>query len=324
MTTAMDELRDVQAAALSGKSLGDYRRSRTSRRDVSIIVTPPGTRVAKPKIRRESGLSQSHVTGEGVVVNPALGLLRATTFEGTPTIGLPVGFRQSSGFVRTNWATVISDAVDWIPAMIVETAALSTSERSAGLSFLAASALRSWHAARGSGGQSRNQTSRRHAGISAIKWVCGYLDISQDRALRIGHVSPATFYSWIAKPDTAVRPKTVEHLLRVTASLKLLEAALKSKDSRYVLTAGSPSLLDRLAGDTASAETALRLVADRVEPRRVTPPRRVTDPGSILAQLEQLDVISEATEDPNPLGPAISLDEGDADLRGDEANESEK
>jgi hypothetical protein len=157
-----------------------------------------------------------------------------------------------------------------------------------------------------------------HPGLTAVAWLRDFLCVSRDRVLQISGISPATFYSWQSRPESAVRPKTISRLLRVTASLKLLTAALGADAALLTLNVGSPTLLDQLAGRPAEVEAALKGIAEQAQPVVTRPVQPMTDSRSILAALRLLDIAAELDPDPNPLPPATRIDEREAErLRSD-------
>jgi hypothetical protein len=160
-----------------------------------------------------------------------------------------------------------------------------------------------------------------HPGLAGIEWLHAFLGegVSRDHALKIARVPPATFYAWQSKPLSAVRPKTIAHLLRVNASLKLLETAHGSEHAHVILNSGSPNLLHQLFSGGAEAEAALERIADRAQPAAVTSPAaRVVDRNDLLARLRSLDAAAESQPDPSPLGGAAQIDTGLAErLRDD-------
>jgi len=163
-----------------------------------------------------------------------------------------------------------------------------------------------------------------HAGLTDVEWLKTFLGVSRDRVLQISGISPATFYSWQSRPESTVRPKTVERLLRVVASIKLLGSALGWKPARLALNAGSPTLLDQLAGEPAAVEAALRKISKLAQPELRQPARTAADARSILARLQLLDVEAEERPDPNPLPIAARIDESDTEtMRSQTADESE-
>jgi hypothetical protein len=105
-----------------------------------------------------------------------------------------------------------------------------------------------------------------------------------------------------------VRPKTIERLLRVTASVRLLVTAVGEERARTLLMSGSPNLLDRLSGSSRVADRALRTIAEEARPALVSPPERVTDVDAMLARLHDLDAAADAWPDDAPLGDAAQVD----------------
>jgi len=140
-----------------------------------------------------------------------------------------------------------------------------------------------------------------HPGLDGIAWLQKYLRISREHVLDLAHVAPATFYYWRANPGASVRPKTVSHLLRVVASLRLLIARYGDEDALSLLKLGSPTLLEQLSGPPAQVEEALRRIAEEATPTIIRPSPRLVDSADIVAQLETLSRQAESIGDPTPL-----------------------
>jgi hypothetical protein len=248
------------------------------------------------------------------MATPVLASMNLTDLNTTPTSGLETADLLFAGQTRS-WLAWVNESLNRV---LSRTESLVTEP--AGLPPAIVKALQIWNTRREIS-DPVDPTTRRHAGIAAVGWLCSNLSIARDRALRIAHVPQATYYSWVAKSDTVVRPKSVEHLLRVTSSLKLLESALGPEMARLVLTSGSPSLLDQLEDTPADAEAALHVIGERSQPQIAAPLNRVTDTHHILASLRRLDAISTRPPDPDPLGPATPLSQGEAELFNDDASD---
>ena len=146
-----------------------------------------------------------------------------------------------------------------------------------------------------------------HAGTEAVDWLRDFLEVSRDTALAVGQVSSATYYSWKSKPNSAVRPKTVARLLRVTATLRLLERSVGREEAGYLIRHGSPSLLERLQNAGDEFEQALDELAELAAPRVSRRPRRLASQEDALAQLAALEADDKAVAGLRPLGSAREL-----------------
>ena len=315
--TTVEHLRDIAQANQARESVGHHRFSRNRPFGGAAIATPTGTKLPTGRpIQADSWHSSSQSTG-GYELDRRLLSLRQS---GIPPVSTTDGLLQLSELYddirRRDWVEIVSAALAAIPS--VGTTSPGIDVLSAGVSGLVSSAVRAWQAARLRSLESfvasipEEHPSRGHAGIAAIDWLRAFLGISLDRVFRIGHISPATYYAWKAKPSSGVRPATIESLLRVVASVKVLESARGAEDTRRTLLVGSPTFLDRLAGEGEAFEQALRELDDLARPTVESPPPRMTDPVSIMERLRSLDTAAAGNTDPRPLGSARQLS-GQAD-----------
>lgn len=318
MNSVIEELRDAAQAAQAGEPVGHRRyRLRHSFEHETATTTRFGTHLPPAILLQvESDPSNLGPTGDTIVSEST----RALVDSGSPKISRTDGLSEVSSLYRrrggADWGGVLSAAFSAMPAAIASsTSPVAGVLATAGVAELALAAVRSWQANRRRTPEEIVATLpeagpiRQHAGLAAIEWLRRFLHISLDRCFRIAHVSPATYYSWRSKPDTVVRPNTVEALLRVTASIRLLESAVGASTARQILIAGSPNLLDQLSEGSEEFEGALRAIFERAQPSVERLPPRMEEARSILDRLRSLDVAAAANADPRPLGSARQPDE---------------
>ncbi|WP_343905197.1 hypothetical protein [Nocardioides aquiterrae] len=120
-----------------------------------------------------------------------------------------------------------------------------------------------------------------NAGHRAVLWLKEFFGVSQRDACSIAGVPEATFYVWQNNPSSSVRSSGARRALKLRASLEVAISRLGIDDVRRLVSAGAPSLEDRLreAHDiewdntvseiarlgAVAASTALPQISDPVE-----------------------------------------------------------
>lgn len=100
----------------------------------------------------------------------------------------------------------------------------------------------------------------KHSGLVAVSRLADILGLGRPTILRMGGVSPSTFYAWQSNPYAAVRTPTVSRLLRLQAQITILDEALGRERTRaWVLSAAH---FDQLQGPESAFAQALTEAAD--------------------------------------------------------------
>jgi hypothetical protein len=359
MSTPAESLRDELRAAQAGERVGEFRRNHGTRIGPNATVSPNGTRIPQGRAVRSLPEKTPTVTGQEIIPDSALAGLRLAVLNVAPTSGLVTGQQLIPDSALAGLRLVVLNVAPisrlGIPEYLArpapvddgyfdalsevfetrwpvhETTTLDRSDSPASVfEQIRREILNSRPIVdityRGSYARAVRfaEPTTAHPGLAAVAWLRDFLRVSRDRVLQISGVPPATFYSWQSRPESAVRPKTISRLLRVTASLKLLTAALGADAARLTLNVGSPTLLDQLAGCPAEVEAALKGIAEQAQPMVTRPVQPMTDPRSILARLRLLDGAAELDPDPNPLLPATRIDEREAERLQSDTNDSKE
>lgn len=330
MSTLIDNLRDAANAARVDQEIGTYRRRRGVHPQVPIIATRTGTKIPAGHLQTGIRIQVGGGTSTGTETDVRLLVaqrLKVALGAINITIGIPQRqVPEDASIFHTGHANSMARILA-SPHIAQGTLGLVERDLTYGLLERTRTTHSSWREV-GTFGYSMGHEAVNvdtdaeltHPGLAGIEWLHAFLGegVSRDHALKIASVPPATFYAWQNKPLSAVRPKTIAHLLRVNASLKLLETAHGSEHAHVILNAGSPNLLHQLVSGGAEAEAALKRIADRAQPAETSPAARVADRSELLARLRSLDAAAESQPDPSPLGGAAQIDTGLAEqLRDD-------
>ncbi len=308
MTNVLDRLRAEQLAATLGQDIDQLRR-RAGRRPMEVIfVDAVGPHVAHRKPVRVVSWGVIGTSSTDVLLEEAVRRFVESALHRFPRV-TSTGTADDEGSSR---ATVVGALL----SQVLRRWSISTTDENTDTpSVLETSHLVRGHSLLQSGPvgyvigiEKAHSPEIAHPGLRNVEWLRDFLSISRDQAFAVAGVAPATFYAWQGNPTATVRPKTVAQLMRVTASLRLLERAVDRLRCRELLTSGSPSLIDDLTDGGERAEAALRSIIGFAEPAAAhVPIRRVITAEEMVAALEDLETSTETEPDTEPLGSAKRL-----------------
>jgi len=165
--------------------------------------------------------------------------------------------------------------------------------------------------------QPEAQEEEGNAGYRAVLWLKDFFNSSQSGACAFAGVPEATFYVWQKNPSSSVRSVGARRALKLRASLEVAIARVGLDPIRSRVSAGSPSIEDRLRDSRgADWERAVSEIARFGTYEVSAPLPRISSADEYLQRVREID---DATVDRRSRDGARLMSEGEireADQKG--------
>lgn len=129
-----------------------------------------------------------------------------------------------------------------------------------------------------------------NAGYQAVLWLRDFFDVSQKAACSIAGVPEPTFYVWRNNPSSSVRSAGARRALKLRASLEVAIARMGVDAVRRFVTAGHPSIEDRLRRSSGAPwERAVSEIATYGTYELSSPLPRISSPDEYLRRVREVE-----------------------------------